>query len=106
MKIGCSSDRQSLNDEVTQLKSELAATESEIAVIREQTNAELLMLLEQHQLLDATSRRAFTQLGEAAVPVLVELLSDESASVRAWAASILGGLGTDGLADSRAIPVS
>jgi len=82
--------------QVAQLKSELAATESEIAAIREQTNVELLTLLEQQQVLEATSRRAFTQLGAAAVPVLVELLSHERADVRAWSASILGGLGMDG----------
>ncbi|MAD79792.1 MAG: hypothetical protein CMJ50_02960 [Planctomycetaceae bacterium] len=82
--------------QVAQLKTELAATESEIAEIREQTNAELLSLLEQQQLLDTTSRRAFTQLGSAAVPVLVEFLSDERAEVRSWAASVLGGLGADG----------
>lgn len=82
--------------QVAQLKSELTATELEIAAIRRQTNAELLSLLDQQQLLEATSRRAFTRLGEAAVPVLVELLNDQRAEVRAWAASILGSLGVNG----------
>ena len=82
--------------QVAPLKTELAVTESEIATILEQTNAELLSLFEQQQLLDATSRLAFKQLGAAAVPVLVELLSDERAEVRVWAASVLGGLGADG----------
>jgi len=83
-------------EQVALLKSELAETETRIAVIREQSNAELLMLLEQQQLLDATSRRAFTQMGAAAVPVLVQLLSDERPEVRAWAGSVLGGLGPNG----------
>lgn len=82
--------------QVAQLKAELAASESEIAEIREQTNVELLSLLEQQQVLDATSRRAFKQLGAAAVPVLVDLLADERADVRAWSASVLGGLGANG----------
>lgn len=82
--------------QVAQLKSELAATESEIEAMREQANSELIMLLEQQQLLEATSRRAFMQLGAAAVPVLVDLLRDERAEVRAWSASILGSFGTDG----------
>ncbi len=82
--------------QVEQLKAELAATESQIASIRAQADAELLMLLEQQRLLDATARRAFTQLGATAVPVLVGLLSDDRAEVRAWAASILGGLGANG----------
>lgn len=82
--------------QVAQLKSELAATNSEIAAIREQANAEMLSLLEQQQLLESTSRRAFMQMGAAAVPVLVELLSDQRAEVRAWSASILGGFGSEG----------
>ena len=53
-------------------------------------------MLEQQQVLDATARRAFTQLGAAAVPVLVDLLSDERADVRIWSASVLGGLGEEG----------
>jgi glycosyltransferase A (GT-A) superfamily protein (DUF2064 family) len=82
--------------QVVELKSELAETESEIASIREQADAEMLALLEQQQLLDATSRRVFTQLGADAVPVLVELLGDDRADVRVWAASVLGGLGSNG----------
>lgn len=82
--------------QVAQLKAELTETESQIAQIREQADAELLSLLEYQQLVDATSRRAFKQMGVAAVPVLVELLGDDRADVRAWAASILGSLGTDG----------
>ena len=82
--------------QVAQLKTDLAATDAEIVELREETNDELLTLLEQHQVLDATARRAFTQLGAAAVPVLVELLSDERAEVRTWAASVLGGLGAEG----------
>jgi chromosome segregation ATPase len=82
--------------QVVQLKSDLAETEAEIAELRDATNDELLSLLEQQQVLDATARRAFTQLGAAAVPVLVDLLSDERADVRIWSASVLGGLGEEG----------
>lgn len=82
--------------QVAQLKSELTATELEISAIRRQANAELLLLLEQQQLLEAASRRAFMQLGSAAVPVLVELLNDQRAEVRVWAASVLGNLGMNG----------
>lgn len=82
--------------QVALLRSELTATEAEIARIREQANLELLSLLEQQQMVDATSRRAFTRMGSAAVPVLVEFLGDERAEVRAWAASVLGGFGANG----------
>ena len=82
--------------QLVQLRSDLAATEADIAELRKQTNDELLSLLEQQQVLDATARRAFTQLGATSVPVLVELLSDENAEVRTWAVSVLGGLGAEG----------
>jgi chromosome segregation ATPase len=82
--------------QVVQLRSDLAATEVEIAELRKQTNDELLSLLEHQQVLDATARRAFTRLGSVAVPVLVESLGDENADVRIWAASVLGDLGADG----------
>lgn len=82
--------------QVSQLKAELAETEAQITAIREQANTELLMLLEQQQLLESTSRQAFTQLGAVAVPVLVDLLRDERAEVRAWATSVLGGMGPNG----------
>ena len=82
--------------QVEQLKLELAVTESEIAAMREQANAELLSLLEQQQIVDTTSRSAFAKMGSTAVPVLVEFLGDDRAEVRAWAASVLGSLGTNG----------
>ncbi len=82
--------------QVVSLKTELEETKSEIASIREQADAELLLMLEQQQLLEATSRRAFVRLGAAAVPVLVEFLDDDRADVRCWAASILGDLGAAG----------
>ena len=84
------------SQQVADLKMQLTATELEIAAIREQTGAELLSLLERQQLLETTSRRAFVQLGAAAVPVLVEMLNDQRPEVRAWAASILGSLGSAG----------
>lgn len=82
-----------LDDE---LESELVAIRREL----DQANAELVeaevsALLSTHDLVQSRADNALIATGTAAVPYLVAALTDEQATVRKWAADLLGRMGAD-----------
>ena len=83
------------SQEIDELKGELEIAESELAEFDEQAGEVLDSLVDQHRVLESTARTALAKLGMFAVPVLVELLSDDRADVRGWSATVLGEIGPD-----------
>lgn len=83
------------DQEWNSLVGELAATDEEIARLKEQSEIEFRVLLAQKEAFEAVASRALARLGSASVPVLVEHLSHERADIREWAATVLGEIGAE-----------
>jgi HEAT repeat protein len=73
----------------------LAATDEEIARLKQESEIEFRVLLAQKEAFEAVASRALTIIGAEAVPVLVEHLSHQRADIRQWAATVLGEIGAD-----------
>jgi chromosome segregation ATPase len=79
--------------ELDQLKAELLKTEAEITALQGLTQTELDALAAEKDALTSAATRVLVASGAAVVPALIELLADERAAVRSWAASVLGQIG-------------
>lgn len=78
-------------EELEQLKQENTAKNQEQEVAARENAA----TLQQSRELQAAASRALARLGASAVPALADALSDHRASVREWAADVLGAIGPD-----------
>lgn len=74
---------------------ELAATDEEIARLKQESEIEFRVLLAQKEAFEAVASRALATIGAESVPVLVEHLSHRRADIRQWAATVLGEIGAD-----------
>ncbi|MFV1968139.1 MAG: HEAT repeat domain-containing protein [Pirellulaceae bacterium] len=80
---------------IEELRAELVRVEADIANVQMAAEQEVNALLETQQSLEAVAARSLIQTGKPAVPSLLRLLADERAEVRAFAAYVLGEIGTD-----------
>jgi len=83
------------DDELRELVAELAATDEEIARLKQESEIEFRVLLAQKEAFETVASRALVIIGSEAVPVLVEQLSHPRADIRQWAARVLGEIGPD-----------
>jgi len=74
---------------------ELAATDEEIARLKQESEIEFRVLLAQKEAFEAVASRALAEMGSESVPALVEHLSHQRADIRQWAATVLGEIGAD-----------
>lgn len=79
--------------ELDLLMMELAVTDESITQLGEEAEAELAAMLEQKNAFETIVSAAFSQMGEDAVPILVDYLGHERADIRRWAAVTLGEVG-------------
>lgn len=82
-------------DEWKALVVELAATDEEIARLKQESEIEFRVLLAQKEAFEAVASRTLAEIGLESVPVLVEHLSHQRADIRQWAATVLGEIGAD-----------
>jgi HEAT repeat protein len=82
-----------LSEEVEQLQAEVLAAEAALARLQEDARRQAEQLLGEERLLREVAGETLVRIGEPAIPALVELLKDESATVRRWAALVLADLG-------------
>jgi HEAT repeat protein len=75
-------------------KDEMLRVEAEVAAMQVATEAEIGSLAADRDALAAAAGQMLTKVGVAAVPGLTEMLGSERAPVRAWAANVLGELGS------------
>ena len=83
------------DEEWNALVVELAATDEEIARLKQESEIEFRDLLDQKEAFEAVASRALATIGAESVPVLVEHLSHQRADIRQWAATVLGEIGAD-----------
>jgi hypothetical protein len=82
-------------EEFKLLITELAATDEEIALLRQQSEMEFSQLLAEKEAFEAVASRALVSIGAESVPVLVDYLTDQRAEIRRWAALVLGDIGPE-----------
>ena len=78
--------------ELADLEEQLAGVNAELGTFREQANLELDLLVAEQQRQRQLFRQTLRRIGEPAITSLVEMLNDENAAVRVWAAETLGAL--------------
>jgi HEAT repeat protein len=82
-------------DQLLQLQSELIQADLHLAAVEQQSQRELELLNAEKRTVEQTTSEVIARCGPAAVPLLVELLSDERVEIRRWAAKALGAIGPD-----------
>jgi hypothetical protein len=82
-----------LSEEVEQLQAEVLAAETAIARLQEDAQRRADQLLAEERLMREVAGETLVQIGEPAIPVLVEALKDENPTIRRWAAMVLADLG-------------
>ena len=78
-----------------ELRAEVVRAEAEIADIQMAAEQEIDALLAGQQSQESVAARTLIQTGKRAVPSLMGLLADDSEEVRAFAAYVLGEIGSD-----------
>jgi chromosome segregation ATPase len=84
-----------LQDELDQLKLDLAGTDEEITQLRVASELEVGALEQEMQAFRTAASEILATVGAAAVPPLIQRLADPRASIRQWAAAVLGQIGPD-----------
>jgi len=82
-------------EELKVLITELAATDEEIALLKQTSEMEFSLLLAEKEAFEAVASRALATIGAESVPVLVEHLTHQRSAIRRWAATVLGEIGPD-----------
>ena len=81
--------------ELKTLIDDLATTDQEISLLKQQTELEFNVLEAEKEALEAVATQMLVNIGAEAVPLLVEQLASPRADIRRWAATVLGQMGPD-----------
>jgi HEAT repeat protein len=82
-------------DSLVQLQSELIQADLHLAALEQQSQRDLQLLTTEKQSVEQTSSEVIARCGVMAMPLLIELLSDERVEIRRWSAKALGAIGPD-----------
>lgn len=80
---------------VLQLQAELMQADLHLEAVEQQSQRELELVLSEKRTVEQAASDLIARCGAAAIPLLVDLLSDERVEVRRWAAKALGVIGPE-----------
>jgi len=85
----------SLVSDVTTLQEELSRAQQELAQLKDARDQETMERLREAMVLENAAASVLLRVGRQAVPALRDALNHASPAVRRWAATVLGGMGSE-----------